>query len=112
MGGRVSALEETLLARLSLAGLPAPEREASLVPGRRFRCDLVWRDHRLVCEVEGGVWSGGRHTSGTGYTRDCEKYSLLALEGWTVIRVTGTHIRSGQALEWIQRGLTRKQARS
>lgn len=28
-----------------------------------------------------------------------------ALAGWRVLRVTGTHIKSGEALEWIRRAL-------
>ena len=42
---------------------------------------------------------------GGGYTDDCEKYSLLALEGWRVLRVTAKHIKSGQALAWLERAL-------
>ena len=101
----VSHLETLLLDQLALAGFPAPEREVSLVPGRRFRCDLVWRPQRLVCEVEGGVWTGGRHTRGAGFTRDCEKTNELTLLGYRVLRITAEHIRSGQALAWLERGL-------
>ena len=103
----VSHLETLLLAQLALAGFPAPEREVRLIPGRRFRCDLVWRPQRLVCEVEGGVWTGGRHTRGAGFTRDCEKYNELELlrPRWAVLRITAEHIRSGQALAWLERAL-------
>lgn len=74
-------------------------------PTRRRRADFAWPDKRLMVEVEGGHFVGGRHTRGTGFEADCEKYAEAALAGWKVIRVTGTHIKSGEALEWIRRGL-------
>jgi hypothetical protein len=36
-------------------------------------------------EVEGGVWTCGRHVRGRGYEGDCEKYSEAALRGWCVL---------------------------
>lgn len=36
---------------------------------------------------------------------DCEKYAEAVLAGWRVIRVTSTHVNSGEALEWIRRAL-------
>jgi very-short-patch-repair endonuclease len=78
-----------------------------LVPGRKFRSDFVWRDARVVVEVEGGIFGNvrGRHATGAGMTRDAKKYNALALEGWTVLRVTPPQIRSGLALKWIERAL-------
>lgn len=105
-----SPLEERLIDQIAAAGLPAPEREVRLVPGRKFRCDLVWRDACLVVEVEGGVFTRGRHTRGSGFVRDAEKYNALALAGFTVLRVAPPQIRSGQALKWIEQGLKKGQA--
>jgi very-short-patch-repair endonuclease len=39
-------------------------------------------------EIEGGVWRGGRHTTGAGFTRDCEKYLAASALGWMVLRLT------------------------
>lgn len=100
-----SDLEGTLAQVVMLAGLPTPEREAQLVPGRAYRCDFVWRDARLIVECEGGTHSQGRHTRGKGFEEDCRKYAQLTLLGWRVIRVTGAHIKSGEALKWIEWGL-------
>jgi very-short-patch-repair endonuclease len=105
----MSRLEDQLLLQIRAVGLPAPEREVTgLIPGRRFRVDFCWRQnvHRLVVELDGGVWMGkSRHTSGAGFTRDAEKTNLLTLAGWRVLRVTGEQVRSGQALGWIEQGL-------
>ena len=79
-----------------------------LVPGRRWRVDFYWPSHRLCVEVEGGVWTRGRHTRGAGFLADAAKYNTLALMGFTVLRVTGEHIRSGQAQLWIRQALNGK----
>ncbi len=107
-----SKLEAKLAEQIQIAGLRAPEREQQLVPGRKFRSDFVWRDARLVVEVEGGIFGAvrGRHATGAGMTRDAEKYNALALEGWTVLRVTPPQIRSGLALKWIEQALKKGQA--
>ena len=42
----------------------------------------------IAFEVEGGVYSGGRHTRGAGFTADCKKYNAAAMLGWYVIRIT------------------------
>ena len=71
--------------------LPAPEREYRFMPERRFRFDFAWPWPAvlLAVEIEGGIWSGGRHVRGQGFVNDADKY-LHALEaGWTVIRVPG-----------------------
>lgn len=101
-----SDLERALADAIHAAGLPRPERELMLVPGRKFQCDFVWRDARLIVEVEGGTMSGNsRHSKGEGFNSDCVKYNTLTLMGYRVIRVTGPHIASGDALRWIEWGL-------
>ena len=102
-----SKLEALLASHIHAAGLPAPEREAVLVPNRRYRADFAWSDEglRLVVEVQGGTFRGGRHTRGAGYESDCEKLALLTLQGYRVLWVTGRQVRSGQALRWIQDAL-------
>jgi very-short-patch-repair endonuclease len=42
----------------------------------------------LAVEVEGGMWTRGRHVRGEGYEGDCEKYNAAVLGGWRVLRFT------------------------
>lgn len=104
-GGVVSDLEETLVMQLRAAGIPEPVREYRFAPLRRWRADFAWPDASLLVEVEGGHWQGGRHTRGSGFDRDAEKYNEASLLAWRLVRVTSTHIKSGQAIEWIKRAL-------
>ena len=86
-----------------LLGLPTPEREYKFHPKRRWRLDFAWPSLMLAVEIEGGVWSGGRHTSGVGFTSDCEKYNEAVCLGWRVLRVTGSQVKDLQAFNWTKR---------
>ena len=85
-----------------LAGLPAPIREYPFCDGRRWRADFAWPSANLILEVEGGIWTEGRHTRGSGFSADTEKYNAAVSLGWRVLRVTAQQIKSGQALKWIE----------
>ncbi|WP_205750456.1 hypothetical protein [Deinococcus fonticola] len=100
-----SELELAFLAALRDAAIPEPERELMLVPGRKWRSDFAWPEARLIVEAEGGTWGQGRHTRGRGFEEDCRKYALLTLAGWRVIRITGAHVKSGEAVQWVKRAL-------
>ena len=72
---------------------------------RRWRFDFAWPLKKVALEVEGGTHSGGRHTRGSGFEKDCEKYNEATLQGWRVIRVTGAMVKDGRALQVIERAL-------
>lgn len=81
-----SRLEAVFLLRLKALGLPDPEREYKFHPERRWKFDFAWPERKIAIEVEGGIWSRGRHTRGNGYINDCEKYNSAVLLGWRVLR--------------------------
>lgn len=101
----MSDLEELLALQLRAANLPVPEREYRFAPPRRFRADFAWPDHKLLVEVDGGTWSHGRHARGSGIERDAEKYSLAAVHGWRVVRVTRAMVEDGRALGLIEQAM-------
>lgn len=68
------------------AGLPEPVAEYRFCPTRRWRLDYAWPELRVALEVEGGIWTRGRHNRGTGFLRDMEKYNALAAAGWRLFR--------------------------
>lgn len=55
---------------------------------RMFRFDIAIPKHKLAIEYEGIVSAKSRHTSLTGFTRDCDKYNLAQAMGWRVLRYT------------------------
>jgi very-short-patch-repair endonuclease len=101
----MSDAEDELMLQMRAAKLPTPIRECRISEERRWRCDFVWPTLGLIVEVEGGVFSGGRHTRGLGFTKDCEKYNFATLAGYSVLRVTPEHIKTGIALEWVEKAI-------
>lgn len=99
-----SALESALLLQLRAAGLTrGMVQEYRPFPDTRHRFDFAWphQEPKVCVEAEGGIFSGGRHTRGAGFTADAAKYNRAATQGWYVLRVTAEQIKSGQALAWI-----------
>ena len=60
-------------------------------PVRRWRFDHANPEYKVAIEYEGGIWTGGRHTRGTGYKNDCDKYNAAQVLGWRVLRYTTIH---------------------
>src|SRR5438309_1871690 len=79
---------QVFCALLAQNGLPTPVPEFKFHPSRRWRIDWAFPEQRVALEVEGGVWTGGRHVRGSGYLKDLEKYNELAARGWRLVRTT------------------------
>ena len=67
-------------------GMPAPETEYIFYSKRRWRIDYAWPDVKLAIEIEGGVYSKGRHVRPRGFVGDLEKYNMLTECGWVLLR--------------------------
>lgn len=100
-----SGAEQLFLIQVRADKLPLPETEYRFHGKRRWRFDFAWPEKRLAVEIEGGIWTGGRHTRGAGFEADAEKYNTAAEMGWTVLRYTPRFVRSGEALEQVKRVL-------
>lgn len=83
------------------------EQEFQFNKDRRWRADFHILDTRILIEVEGGIWSGGRHTRGKGYIADMEKYNSATALGYSVYRYSTEQVKSGLAIEEIRRLLAR-----
>lgn len=93
-----------LLAKTLLEELKVPfEEEYRFDLNRKWRLDFAFPQWKIAIEVEGGVWSGGRHTRGIGYEKDCEKYNALAMQGWMLYRFTGGMVEGGEFSEVMKR---------
>jgi very-short-patch-repair endonuclease len=90
-----------------LAGLHKPVGEYRFHPTRKWRFDWAFVAQKLAVEVEGGIWTGGRHSRGAGFEKDLEKYAEAMVLGWRVLRVTPKQIADGRALTLVDRILRR-----
>lgn len=97
--------EQAFMLQARTTNLPPYEREFRFWPGRKFRFDFAWPERLIAAEVEGGSWNGGRHTRGTGFASDCEKYNMAALMRWRVFRFTTEMVKNGTAIATMQEAL-------
>lgn len=82
----LEAAFDSLWAQLGYPPIWTPEYR--FAPPRRFRFDRALPSVRVAVELDGGVWSHGRHTRGAGYQRDSEKANLAAAAHWRVFHLT------------------------
>lgn len=87
----------------ALFGLPEPTREYRFAPPRRWRFDFAWVEQKIALEVEGGIWTKGRHTRGKGFLGDMAKYNEAVLMGWRLLRCTPKNIEDKDAVKLILR---------
>lgn len=90
-----SALEARFALLWDASGGPELLREYRFDGTRRWRADFALESARLLIEIEGGVWSKGRHVSPKGFMNDAEKYLAAALQGWSVLRLTEPQLTLG-----------------
>ncbi|MFZ4413206.1 MAG: hypothetical protein ACOYOV_09005 [Bacteroidales bacterium] len=70
-------------------------------PTRKWRYDFAIIEHKIAIEVEGGVWTNGRHTRGKGFIEDIEKYNAGTTLGWRILRVTPENLLKQNTLDLI-----------
>lgn len=89
-------------------------------PARKWRFDFVishagtmWPvgmqtvEGVVALEVEGGVWTGGRHTRGSGFVKDMAKYNRAACLGWRILRTTPDELCMQETVDMVKEALGR-----
>jgi very-short-patch-repair endonuclease len=97
-----SELEERFLRLCDDYGLPRPETNARI---EGIEVDFVWRDARLIVEVDGYAY----HRSPGAFESDRERDVTLSVAGWQVLRFTWTHV--SRRRRWTAEAITRRLAR-
>ena len=86
-------------------GLPPGEPEWRFHPQRDFRFDRAWPPFKVAIEIDGGIWSQGRHVRGLGYEQDCLKMAEALFLGWRVYRFSTGQVKRGTAIDFLEREL-------
>lgn len=102
-GEKVPNEFETKLARELKALKINFEQEFEFHPKRKWRADFHLVGKKILVEVEGAIWSGGRHTRGKGYIGDMEKYNAATMMGFQVLRFSTDQVKSGHAIQQIEK---------
>ena len=84
-----------------LYGIEEPQTEYRFHPTRKWRFDYAWPLKKIAVEIEGAVWTQGRHTRGSGFVKDMEKYNHAALLGWRIFRFTPQELKKGIAQSFM-----------
>ena len=87
---------------------PPLEREYKFSAARRWRADYCHTEGRIIIELEGGIYSAGRHSRPTGYLGDIEKYNAASMLGYVVLRLgTGQvdHQHVTEIIDWLRKGM-------
>lgn len=69
-------------------------------PHRQWRFDFAIPSAKVAIEIDGGCWTGGRHSRGKGMIGDMEKMNTAAIFGWRVLRFTPQQLGSIRAAVW------------
>lgn len=73
--------------------IPIPEKEFMFHDKRKWRIDFAWYRVnniliKVAVEIEGGIWTKGRHIQPRGFIKDMEKYNEISLNEWILLRFT------------------------
>ena len=98
-----SRLEARFLRLWQAASGPPLEREILFHPERRWRADFAHVPSRVLFEIDGGIFSNGRHTRGAGFAADCEKHLAAWLLGWSVVRLTSRQLKTDTVEKIVRR---------
>lgn len=101
----ISGLSTGFIDYLEAAAIPLPIPEHCFSPPRKWRFDYAWLDQKLALEIEGAVWVEGRHTRGSGFVKDMEKYNVAVCLGWRILRCQPDELLSGRTLDNIRQAL-------
>lgn len=75
-------------------------------PTRRWRFDYAIIEHRIAIEVEGGVYTRGRHVRPMGFLGDMEKYNSATLLGWRIFRVTPDDLLRAKTINLLKEAIS------
>lgn len=75
--------------------------ELKFHPVRKWRADFAIPSQMLLIEIDGGIWSGGRHTRGGGFIGDMEKLNAAAVLGYRVLRFQPSEVNAKSIINTI-----------
>lgn len=84
---------------------PHAVAELRFAPPRRWRFDMALPTYLIAIEVEGGLFSGGRHTRGAGALADMEKYNAATVRGWRLLRFAPSQLKGSAWLAVVKEAI-------
>lgn len=102
MGKRLKKTElEDIFANILIARNISFKRQHRITTNRRWRCDFFLDKLNTIVEIEGGQFIKGGHNSISGLLSDIEKYNVISMFGFKLIRFTTIHFEK-RGYEYMQ----------
>lgn len=99
---RKSPAEEEFYFQLKHVLKLDPVCEYRFHPTRKWRSDIALPHRMILIEIDGGVFTNGRHTRGKGFVNDMEKINEAQRLGYRVFRFIPEQVKNGQACKFIE----------
>jgi very-short-patch-repair endonuclease len=77
------------------------DREVCLIRGRKWRYDFLIKDRAVVIEVNGAIWTQGRHSRGAGLESDYLKINAIVKAGYRPLQYSTQQVVDGTAINEI-----------
>lgn len=73
------------------------------LPDRQSRFDFAWIPQKFAVEIDGAIFTGGRHVHPTGLRSDYEKMQAALDLGWVVFRIYPDLIQRESTIATVRR---------
>lgn len=105
--GKITAVPDDIFTRLCRKEMGTEcIREYRFYKPRKWRFDYALPYYKIALEVEGGIWTQGRHTRPRGFLGDIEKYNTATLLGWRVFRTTPDKLITNSTLLLLKNAIS------
>lgn len=99
------ALAGQFVAMCTRLRLPEPVRELRFHAYRKWMFDYAWTADGVALEVQGGLFTQGRHTRGAALLKEHEKLNAAAEDGWRILYTTPDQLLDLATFKMIGRAL-------
>ena len=82
-----------------------PEHEYRFHPSRKWRMDYAFVWARVFLEVQGALFTGGRHTRGAALLKEYEKINAATCLGWRPLFCTPQQVEDGSIFPVIREAI-------
>ena len=83
----------------------APVAEHRFDDKRKWRFDFAFPESKIALEVQGGLFSGGRHSRGPALLKEHEKLNAAACAGWRVLYVIPQNLCMTETIEMLKNAI-------
>ena len=80
-------------------GLRQRLKDANL---KDWRFDIAILEYKIAIELDGAVFTSGRHSRGLGVISDMDKINAATVNGWKVLRFTHTNHKHSEIVKMVK----------